>query len=218
VPQPTSPEEERWRRDPDVRLMLQVRDDKPGAFDHLVAKYQDRVVGILNHLVGDLQEAEDLAQTAFLRVYKNRKEYVPRAKFSTWLFTIVNNLAMNAKRDRKRRPTSASVNQPGVTTTGMRPLDQMLAAPSGATPSRMLAKLELSDLVRAAVEQLSDEQRLAVILNKFEDMSYRDIAGVLGKSEMAVKSLLSRARSALKEVLEPYLKNGERGQGFEARG
>jgi RNA polymerase sigma-70 factor (ECF subfamily) len=77
--------------------------------------------------------------------------------------------------------------------------------------------VELSELVREAVAQLTDEQRLAVILNKFEDMSYRDIAGVLGKSEMAVKSLLSRARSALKEVLEPYLTNGERLQGSGGR-
>ena len=219
MPQSVSPDEERWRRDPDVRLMLLVRDDKAGSFDQLVAKYQDRVVGILHHLVGNLQDAEDLAQTAFLRVYRSRHEYVPKAKFSTWLFTIVNNLAMNAKRDKKRRPTSASANVPGTASTGMQALDQMLAAPSGATPSRLLAKAELSDLVKAAVEQLSDEQRLAVILNKFEDMSYRDIAGVLGKSEMAVKSLLSRARAALKEVLEPYLMNGERlKQGPGARG
>jgi RNA polymerase sigma-70 factor (ECF subfamily) len=209
-PQSVNPDELRWRRDPDVRLMLQVRDDRPGAFDQLVSKYQDRVVGILHHLIGDLQEAEDLAQTAFLRIYRNRKEYLPRAKFSTWLFTIVNNLAMNAKRDRRRRPTSASTSSVGATSTGMQPIDRMLAAPSGATPSRLLAKVELSELVREAVAQLSDEQRLAVILNKFEDMSYRDIAGVLGKSEMAVKSLLSRARAALKEVLEPYLQNGER--------
>ena len=188
-----------------MRLMLQVRDDRHGAFDQLVTKYQDRVVGILHHLVGNLQDAEDLAQTAFLRVYKNRKEYVPRAKFSTWLFTIVNNLAMNAKRDGKRKPISASTNSAGSTSTGMQPIERLIPTRSGATPSRMLAKVELSDLVRAAVEQLSDEQRLAVVLNKFEDMSYRDIATVLGKSEMAVKSLLSRARCALKEVLAPHL-------------
>jgi len=188
--------------------MLQVRDDKAGAFDQLVSKYQDRVVGILQHLTGSLQDAEDLAQTAFLRVYKNRKEYVPRAKFSTWLFTIVNNLAMNARRDRKRRPISASTNAEGSTSSGMQPIERLIPSRSGATPSRVLAKVELSDLVRAAVEQLSDEQRTAVVLNKFEDMSYRDIAAVLGKSEMAVKSLLSRARCALKEVLEPHLGKG----------
>lgn len=187
--------------------MLQVKDDKPGAFDQLVTKYQDRVVGILHHLTGSVQDAEDLAQTAFLRVYKNRKEYVPRAKFSTWLFTIVNNLAMNARRDRKRRPISASSND-GSNSTGMQPIESLIPTKSGATPSRVLAKVELSALVRAAVEQLSDEQRTAVVLNKFEDMSYRDIAAVLGKSEMAVKSLLSRARCALKEVLEPHLGQG----------
>ena len=82
-------------RDPDVRLMLQVRDDVPGAFEVLVQRYQDRLVGILFHLVGNREEAEDLSQDTFLRIYKARKGYRPRAKFSTWLFTIANNLALN---------------------------------------------------------------------------------------------------------------------------
>ena len=83
-------------RDPDVRLMLQVRDDISGAFETLVQRYQDRLVGILYHLVGSLEEAEDLSQDVFLRIYKARKGYRPRAKFSTWLFTIANNLALIA--------------------------------------------------------------------------------------------------------------------------
>ena len=89
-------------RDPDVRLMLQVRDDTPAAFEALVQRYQDRLVGILYHLVGNLEEAEDLTQDAFLRVYKSRKGYRPRAKFSTWLFTIANNLALNHLRRKGR--------------------------------------------------------------------------------------------------------------------
>jgi RNA polymerase sigma-70 factor (ECF subfamily) len=190
--------------------MLAVRDDRPGAFDRLVAKYQDRVVAVLQQLVGNRQDAEDLAQTAFLRIYKNRKEYVPKAKFSTWLFTIANNLASNARRDGKRRPISASAHADPNDSQGAPILENLAAAPSGASPSRVMAKAELAELVRVAVSQLSDEQRLAVMLNKFEDMSYRDIAAVLGKSEMAVKSLLSRARTALKAVLEPYLQDGVR--------
>src|SRR5258708_3525445 len=176
--------------------MLKVRDGKPGAFEALVSKYQDRVIGILHHMVGSLEDAEDLAQNAFLRIYNNRKEYMPRAKFSTWLFTIVHNLALNAIRDGKRRPIGVSPDTDSGP-MGPRPLEQMASAPSGASPSRLLAKTELADLVRAAVQQLSEEQRLAVMLNKFEDMSYKDVADVLGKSEMAVKSLLSRARTAL---------------------
>ena len=195
-------------RDPDVRMMFRVRDDVPGAFEEMVEKYQGRVVGILYHIVGDKEDAEDLAQDAFLRVYRSRKNYQPTAKFSTWLFTIVNNLALNAIRDRKRKPRSAL---PAVDSGPMsgRPLEQMLASPSGAMPSRIFAKGEMAEVVRHAVSQLSEEQRLAVMLNKFEDMNYKQIAEVMDKSEMAVKSLLSRARCALRDILEPYLSNGE---------
>ena len=92
-------------RDPDVRLMLQIRDDTPGAFEVMVSRYQDRLVGVLYHMVGNLEEAEDLSQDVFLRIYKARKGYRPKAKFSTWLFTIANNLAMNHVRKKGRKPS-----------------------------------------------------------------------------------------------------------------
>ena len=85
-------------RDPDIRLMLQVRGDEPGAFEELVERYQHRLVGVMNHLVRNNEEAEDLAQEVFLRVYRARKKYRPRSKFSTWVFTIANNLALNSLR------------------------------------------------------------------------------------------------------------------------
>ena len=85
-------------RDPDIRLMLRVRDDEPGAFEELVEQYQHRLVAVMHHLVGNAEEAEDLAQEVFLRVYRARKKYRPRSKFSTWLFTIANNLALNCLR------------------------------------------------------------------------------------------------------------------------
>src|SRR5205807_4030828 len=91
-------------RDPDIRLMLRVRDDDDAAFAELVERFQHRLVAVMHHLVGSMHEAEDLAQEVFLRVYRIRKKYRPKAKFSTWLFTIANNLALNALRDRKRRP------------------------------------------------------------------------------------------------------------------
>ena len=91
-------------RDPDVKLMLQVRDDVPGAFEVLVERYQHRLVGVLAHLIGRVEEAEDLTQDVFLRVYRARKGYRPRAKFSTWLFTIANNLASNHLRGKGRNP------------------------------------------------------------------------------------------------------------------
>ena len=91
-------------RDPDVRLMVRVRNEDPGAFEELVEKYQHRLVAVLHHVVGNAEEAEDLAQEAFLRIYRARKKYRARAKFSTWLFTIANNLALNALRSRQRKP------------------------------------------------------------------------------------------------------------------
>ncbi|MFO0944550.1 MAG: sigma-70 family RNA polymerase sigma factor [Planctomycetota bacterium] len=192
--------------DPDARLMVRVCDGDAAAFEEIVDAYRDRLVGILFHMVGNADEAEDLAQEVFLRVYRSRNRYRPTAKFSTWLFTIANNLALNAIRNRKRRK---STDLPG-TDSGPRPLEQMASAPSGAMPSRIFAKGEMAEIVRAAVSQLSEEQRMAVMLNKFEDMNYRQIAEIMNKSEMAVKSLLSRARGVLREILDPYLTNGER--------
>ncbi len=196
-------------RDPDVRLMIQVRNNIPGAFETLVERYQNRLVGILFHLVGNLQEAEDLCQEVFLRIYKARKGYRPRSKFSTWLFTIANNLALNHLRSRGRSPGfaragSASDSQAAVSA------GQQLEAREG-TPSGQMRQAELADLVREAVAVLNEDQRMAVLLNKFEEMSYAEIATVMGRSPAAVKSLLARARTQLREQLEPYLMTGQRG-------
>src|SRR5205814_9025226 len=91
-------------RDPDIRLMLRVRDDDPAAFAELVERFQHRLVGVMHHLVGNADEAEDLAQEVFLRVYRTRKKYTPKANFSTWPFTLANDLAPNAPPDQHRRP------------------------------------------------------------------------------------------------------------------
>lgn len=195
--------------DPDVALMRRVADDDPDAFSELVEKYQQRMVGLLYHMVGDAQEAEDLAQEVFLRVYNNRRNYQPTARFSTWLFTIANNLALNAIRNRKRRPTGRANNM-DTGLSGPLLLENMAVAPSGAMPSRVFAKGELAEVIRVAVSLLSDEQRMAVVLNKFEEMNYKQIAEVMDRSEMAIKSLLARARGTLREILEPYLRSGQR--------
>ena len=118
-------------RDPDIRLMLRVRDDDAAAFAELVEHYQHRLVGIMHHLVGNADEAEDLAQEVFLRVYRTRKKYSPQAKFSTWLFTIANNLALNALRNRGRKPV-VPLDVPDSGPLGARPAEQ-LAATAGPT-------------------------------------------------------------------------------------
>ncbi len=203
-------------RDPDVKLMLQVRDDVPGAFEVLVERYQHRLVGVLVHLIGRVEEAEDLTQDVFLRIYRARKGYRPRAKFSTWLFTIANNLASNHLRSKGRNPVlpvggDGGIN-PASSASGvhaLRPAEERALSRDG-TPSAQMRKVELSDVVREALDILGEDQKMAVLLNKFEDMSYAEIADVMGRSEPAVKSLLARARTHLREQLEPYLKTGRR--------
>lgn len=195
-------------RDPDVRLMLEVRDDSAGAFEELMLRYQNRLVMVLMHLVGNRDQAEDLAQEVFLRVYRSRKSYVPGAKFSTWLFTIANNAASNALRSRnRRREVSLAARDSGP--QGARPIESLVEAASGQMPTRQLDKAEMRDIVHAAIGSLNERQRLAVLLSKFEEMSYADIAEAMEMSPQAIKSLLSRARVNLREVLTPYLEHGQ---------
>ena len=190
-------------RDPDIRLMLRVRDDDPTAFSELVAVYQHRLVGIMHHLVGNSEEAEDLAQEVFLRIYRSRKKYRPKAKFATWLFTIANNLALNVLRNRQRRPLMPlDVHDSGP--LGPRPAEQLVQN-RDAAPSSSLQQAELTARIRLALDQLNERQRMAVILNKFEDMGYAEIAEVMGLTSKAVKSLLSRARCRLREQLQDYI-------------
>jgi RNA polymerase sigma-70 factor (ECF subfamily) len=190
-------------RDPDVRLMIRVRDDEPGAFEELVENYQHRLITVLHHLVGNGTEAEDLAQEAFLRVYRARKKYRARSRFSTWLFTIANNLALNALRARRRRavvPLPASDSGP----LGPRPAEQ-LVRDQGGPPSQRLQQRELAGIIQHALAGLNERQRMAVILNKFEDMNYAEIAETMDLTTKAVKSLLNRARTNLRAALIDYI-------------
>ena len=194
-------------QDPDVRLMLQVRDDNAGAFEELMLRYQNRLVSLLAHLVGRRDLGEDLAQDVFLRVYRARKRYVPGSKFSTWLYTIANNVASNARRGMARRKEVNLVNKDSGEMGG-NPLDAAALAASGLMPTRQLDKTELREVVKLAISALNERQRMAVLLNKFEHLSYEEIAEIMQMSPTAIKSLLSRARSNLRDVLEPYLHHG----------
>jgi len=190
-------------RDPDTRLMLSVRDDQPGAFEELVEHYQNRLVGVLHHLVGNVTEAEDLAQEVFLRVYRARKKYRARCKFSTWLFTIANNLALNSLRARQRKPV-VPLNTRDSGPLGPRPAER-LVKDSGSQPSKRIQQQEMAAVVRKALDGLNERQRMAVLLNKFEDMNYAEIAEVMGLTTKGVKSLLCRARTNLRAVLQSYI-------------
>jgi RNA polymerase sigma-70 factor (ECF subfamily) len=157
----------------------------------------------MQHLVGNKEEAEDLAQEVFLRVYRVRKKYRPRAKFSTWLFTIANNLALNALRTRQRRPVvPLNVHDSGP--LGPRPAEQLVRDRAGQ-PGERIQQQELAAIIQQALEGLNERQRVAVILNKFEDMNYAEIAEVMNLTTKAVKSLLSRARENLRQALKEYV-------------
>jgi RNA polymerase sigma-70 factor, ECF subfamily len=191
-------------RDPYVRLMLRVRADESGAFEELVDRYQHRLVGIMNHLVGNKEEAEDLAQEVFLRVYRARKKYRPRSKFSTWLFTIANNLALNSLRARQRRPVVPLLSPQDSGAMAAGPQGQMVPDPRTG-PMQKVQKVELAGRIREALDGLNEDQKMAVVLNKFEDMNYAEIAEVMGRTTKAIKSLLSRARTNLRAALTGYV-------------
>lgn len=194
-----------YAHDPDVQLMLRVKEGDQAAFSQLVASYKDRLIGVFSHLLHDQDVAEDLAQEVFLRVYKARERYEPTAKFSTWIFRIANNLASNTRRNRgRRKEVPLDVRDSGP--LGSRPEEKMLAEKSGMMPTRQIAKRELQDVVRQALATLNERQRMAVMLHKFEGMSYADIGQAMEMTVPAVKSLLSRARENLRDALEQHIR------------
>ncbi len=191
--------------DPDVRLMMQVRQGNAAAYEELVKKYERRVISFLEHLVSK-DAAEDLAQDVFLRVFRARETYEPGARFSTWLFTIMHNVASNAIRKISRK---MEINiPPDPSKSGAMPMESIAVSASGQMPTRQLDSREAQDIVRSAIHSLNERQRMAVLLSKFEGLSYQEIADAMELTPQAVKSLLSRARSNLKEILEPYVQAG----------
>ena len=188
----------------DQERMLRVRAGDREAFNVLAAKYRTPVVHFLYRMVREPALAEELAQEVFLRVYRARKSYRMRAKFSTWLFRIATNVALNALRDgRMRKTLETSLDAD----TGQRPVPQRpleVADPGGNVEQRML-EAERREQIRRAVEALPEKQRLAVLLHKYQEMDYNEIADILDCSESALKSLLFRAYETLRVRLRPLL-------------
>ena len=193
--------------DPSTALMVRVRDGDAEAFARLVSLWQDRLVTLFLHQTGDHATAEDLAQEVFLRVYRARGSYQPTAKFTTWIHTIAGNVASDLRQRAYRRrehgmPASVSASSSGIG------LDQIAVAASGLMPTRQADRGELRAVVQQALAGLNDRQRMAVLLAKFEQCSYEEIAASMKISVPAVKSLLVRARDQLRAALEPYLQRG----------
>ncbi len=193
--------------DPDVALMLRVRDDDAVAFELLVSRFQGRIGRLMLGWVSSQEAAEDLVQEVFLRVFRARKSYQPTAKLTTWIYRIANNVASNAVRDRSRRKEYQIGKMTGPSTTDVG-IEHIALAASGAMPGRRVDTNERAIMVQQAIQALGERQRMAMMLSKFEGLCYQDIADTMGLSVKAVKSLLSRARVNLKLLLQPYIEEG----------
>jgi RNA polymerase sigma-70 factor, ECF subfamily len=193
--------------DYDVSLMLSFQAGDEAAFQELVERNHARVIGLVHRFVGDSNDADDLAQEVFMRIYRARQSYKPTARFSTWMFRITANVSLNALRSRATRRDDVSIGQICDETEG----HAAMLDPECHMPDDHLHQQELCDKVQEAIHTLPEKQQIAVVLNKYEGMSYADIARTIGCSTMAVKSLLARARDNLKDRLLLYLRTG-RGQ------
>lgn len=191
--------------DHDLELMLRVRDGDADSFDQLLHRHRTPLISFLFRMVHDQALAEDLAQEVFLRVYQARDRYQPEARFTTWLYRIATNLALNALRDRKETGFTAAEG------TDSPPLESAAERIPDAKPTveQVMIESDRVRLVQQAVESLPENQRAAVVLHKYQEVDYRQIAQILGVSETAVKSLLFRAYANLRGRLEPLLDGGQ---------
>jgi RNA polymerase sigma-70 factor (ECF subfamily) len=181
--------------DPGIACMLRYQDGDERAFDELVEAFSPRVYALVTRFLGPVEGREDLVQDVFLRVIRARHTYRPEARFSTWLYRIVFNLAVN-RGERMRRPHAFD----GESGPWDEPADDTAPAPMAA-----LEREDLVQTVRAAVASLPERQRMALVLAKYEGLAYEEVARVLETSEKAVKSMIHRAREALRERLSPLL-------------
>ena len=191
--------------DPDAALMLRVKQGDWAAFSELVDKYKQPVMNLAFRMLRDAVEAEDLAQVVFLQVYKSAHRYEVSSKFSTWMFTIARNLCLNEIRRRSRHPAdSFDATHPEHED---QPLQQFEDKKTFSPPESLLHG-ELEEKVEQAIAELPESQRTAILLCRGDELSYEDIAKVLGCSVSATKSLIHRGRETLKQKLKPYLRSG----------
>jgi RNA polymerase sigma-70 factor, ECF subfamily len=182
-------------RDWDAELMLRVRDGDPASFALLLEKHRGPVLHFLFRMVQNEAVAEELTQEVFLRVYKSRGNYEPTAKFTTWAFRIATHLALNWIRDGRSEKSQTSLDEETASGAGRQVADR-----HRTVEQELVHQAKLRE-VREAIHGLPAKQRAAVMMHKYREMEYAQIAGAIGCSESAVKSLLFRAYEALRARL-----------------
>ena len=189
----------------DVQLMLDVKAGDEQSFALLLHRYRTPLVNFLYRMVRNREQAEDLAQEVFIRVYRARAEYVPSAKFTTWLFRIATNLALNSIRDTRHQRMEVSLDAPVIVDSeegDERPLD---VAEKNPNIEEHLVQEAQREMIRHAIDKLPEKQRAAVLLHKYQDLDYGEISKILSCSESALKSLLFRAYETLRVELAPLV-------------
>jgi RNA polymerase sigma-70 factor, ECF subfamily len=189
----------------DVQLMLDVKAGDEQSFALLLHRYRTPLVNFLYRMVRNREQAEDLAQEVFIRVYRARADYVPSAKFTTWLFRIATNLALNSVRDTRHQRMEVSLDAPVTVDSeegDERPLD---VAEKNPNIEEHLVQEAQRDMIRHAIDKLPEKQRAAVLLHKYQDLDYGEISKILACSESALKSLLFRAYETLRVELAPLV-------------
>jgi RNA polymerase sigma-70 factor (ECF subfamily) len=186
----------------DAQIMLRVRAGDDSAFEYLVQKYRRPMLSFMYRMAHNTAVAEDLAQEVFLRVYRSREKYEASAKFTTWLYRIASNLAVNHARDtRHQRPeNTVSLDEPEPD-TGL----TMDLPDTSLTAEEAILKRERLAAIRQRVEALPERQKMALIMHKYQQMDYRQIADALKLSESAIKSLLFRAYETLRVQLKEFV-------------
>jgi RNA polymerase sigma-70 factor (ECF subfamily) len=199
----------------DVQLMLDVKAGDDSSFELLLRKYRTPLVNFLYRMVRNSATAEDLAQEVFLRVYRARKDYAPSAKFTTWMFRIATNLALNARRDGRYQQLEVSIDQPADAQENTQTAFEVPDRQPGIEHELMAR--DRAALIRRAVESLPEKQRAAVLLHKYQEMDYDEIARILQCSESALKSLLFRAYETLRIELAPLVETRRARPGTESQ-
>lgn len=182
----------------DVRLMRLVAAGDTSAFEKVIERHQALVAGTAARMLGSNSDVEDIAQQVFIRVWKSARRYVPRAKFTTWLLKITRNLVFNELRRARRRAQVPLQSDPAAE-------EILLKDETNPAPDASLLENELRQAIEEAIMQLPESQRMALVLRRYEQLSYEEIAEVLDLSVPAVKSVLFRARTELRSRLSKYL-------------